>query len=76
MVFFSIFLHQIFFSFCFYLQDFIKFVRLFLAALSINGLTHLCLRVLLQFFVRIHDNFENNLVVEDYFAKYLKKTCC
>ena len=39
-----VFLHQIFFSFCFYLQDFIKNVRLFLAALSISGLSNsMCL---------------------------------
>ena len=34
-----IFLHQIFLSFCFYPQDLIKVVRLFSAALSVNGLT-------------------------------------
>ena len=60
MVFLLIFLHQIFLSFCFYLQDLIKVVRLILAALSANrlkggmirnprGITKLPLRQVVRF---------------------------
>ena len=42
------FLQYIFFLLCFCLQDFIKIVRLLLAAVSIIGLTYSSLRVTLE----------------------------
>ena len=49
-MFWLILLHQIFSKLCFYLQDFIKIVRLLLAAVSINGLNEKCLKVIVPVF--------------------------
>ena len=37
------YLNQLFFQICFYLHDFLKFVRLLFATLSINGFNYLVL---------------------------------
>ena len=69
------FLYRIFSQLCFCMRDFTKIVRLLLAAVSINGLTHSGLRVPLEIVVWIDDIFENNIGIKNDFTKYLKESC-
>ena len=38
-------------------------------------LTHWCLEVPREIVVCIYDTFDNNFEIENYFTKYLKKSC-
>ena len=40
-----------------------------------NGLTHMCLEILLTSVVWIHHTFQNNLRVRHKFIKYLEESC-
>ena len=55
---------------CFHLKDLLKNVRLLLAALSGNGLTHSCPRVSLEIALWFFDTFENNLEMIGEFTIY------
>ena len=61
---------QIFPQICFWLKDFTKIVRLFLASVSVN-----VLRVPLEIVVWIYDTFYDDFAIENDCMKYLKESC-
>ena len=69
------FLLQMSYYVCVCLQDFIKIVRLLLAAVSINGLTHSCLEIKVRSGVWTHDTYVNNFGINHMFTKYINEHC-